>query len=101
MKLETRYLPMPGGPARELTFSLLLWGCYEYLLDQGHATLDELVAHAEQDGWVFDNLSFACRFSSVVAYWTGIFDEQHRDYQDYSKPARRRGYFIPALKQKR
>jgi len=96
MELETRWLPMPGAFARELTYSLLLWRSLDYLIDQGHATLDELVAHAEQDGWVFDTLSFECRFSSVVAHRSQEADRWHKDYQDYCKPARRRLYFIPA-----
>jgi hypothetical protein len=63
---ETRWLVMPDGSTRELTYSHLIWSVvYDGLIDDGYTDAD-FITHADMPGWEKPNLPFATRFECVI-----------------------------------
>lgn len=85
LQTQTRMIPIPGGRARPLTSTMLVWLAFEYLVDRRYCTREWLVELASIEGWEPPTPSFEERFVATVSYWARRYDAAYRDYTDYCR----------------
>lgn len=82
---ETRFVPDARGEFRPVTTTRLHWMGYDYLIDNGYATHERIVEHAQSYRWPKTDPDFEQRMMHSIAEGVRAFNHELGTWKAYTR----------------